>query len=119
MAGHLRSGVKVTLGGRQRTLRYDLNALAELEEATGTSLAELQSKTVGLRFLRALVWAGLLHQEPDLTQREVGAWIDGENLQEVQDAAVKALTAAFSQASEGDQGNDSGPEAGPGTMPSA
>jgi hypothetical protein len=72
MAGY---GVGIEIGGRRRTLRYDLNALATLEEKLGLSISQLDHTTLGVRAIRSLIWAGLVGEEPELTETDVGAWI--------------------------------------------
>ena len=54
---------------RPRKLKFDLNAMAELENvAGGRSIAELfdPDRKPGLDILRKLLWAGLLHEDPSL-----------------------------------------------------
>ena len=82
-------GTKLTLGGRERTLRYDLNAVAEIGDRLGLEVRiaslgdDIFSKPLPLSALRTVIWAGLIHEEPDLTEKEVGAWIDEDNWAEV------------------------------------
>lgn len=47
--------------GKDRYLRYDLNAFADIERETGKSLQEFlgDGKSVGIDALRLLLWAGL------------------------------------------------------------
>lgn len=94
MAGY---GVGIELNGRRRTLRYDLNALALLEEKLGRSISQLDDVEMGIRSIRALIWAGLQHDDPDLTEQDVGAWI-GPGGVSITDAMMKvgeALKEAF------------------------
>lgn len=89
MANEKRGLVKVMLD-KERTLKFDLNALVDVEDNLGFSLAELEDK-MSIKTLRVLLHAGLLHEDPELTQQDVGRMIDFENLAEVQDALSKAL----------------------------
>jgi len=65
---------------KTRTLRYDFNALAEFEEKAGLPITEavrsFQNEEgdprVSFKTIRLLLWAGLLHEEPDLTVRKAG-----------------------------------------------
>jgi hypothetical protein len=59
---------------RDRYLRYDINALANLEEATGMTIEQAmdEKKIQSLRVVRALVWAGLLHEDPKLKIETAG-----------------------------------------------
>lgn len=75
MANRHRGEVDVELGGKIRQLRFTFHALALVEEKLGlTSIEEvfprLQAKS--LRVVITLLWAGLIHDEPELTEREVG-----------------------------------------------
>lgn len=68
------TGVKVKLGGKQVTLRYTMPALNRLEdERGGESLGATLGKAgeMSSRAITALVWAGRLHEEPELTQDAV------------------------------------------------
>jgi hypothetical protein len=69
---------------RPRRLRYDANALAELEAVTGKSMGEilaLNTSELGMNLLRAILWAGLIHEDRGLLKipmdgvRLVGSWI--------------------------------------------
>ena len=82
---------KVVLGGVERVLRYDMNALVELEEKMGMPLSELGNVSVTMRNVRSMLWAGLIHAEPELTEPEVGGLVDMGNMVEVQEAIGKAF----------------------------
>jgi hypothetical protein len=80
---------------KQRKIRFTFNAFCELEEVMDRPLTELQNG-FKMKDLRALVWAGLLHEEPDLTLEDAGAMIDeAESIEEVAQVVGKALEAAF------------------------
>jgi hypothetical protein len=89
---------------KPRRLRYDLSALADIEEKMGIdSVYEFFEKPLNFRTIRTVVWAGLLHEDPTLTEQDVGRMVDGENYQVVYDATLQALASAFPQ------GNGSAP----------
>lgn len=89
--------VAITLGGRERHLRYDVNALIDLGEELGINLLTKEGweQLVGkadadgnfapaepsYKRVRAILWAGLRHEDESLTVRQVGAWLDPSNLQ--------------------------------------
>lgn len=56
-----------------------MNALAELEGALHFTMTEIGARfkkgRFGTRDIRALVWAGVLHQDEDATIRQVGDWL--------------------------------------------
>jgi len=69
--------VKVPLRlDRERTLLLSFNALCKAEEITGMNLLAGEVVFSSLRVLRALLWAGLLHEDPLLTVEEVGDLIE-------------------------------------------
>lgn len=71
--------VKITLkDGVERTVRFTLNALAELEDAYGSVQAAFDKleKENSMKALRKILWAGLLDESPDLTELKVGSLID-------------------------------------------
>lgn len=90
---------------RPRRLKYDMNAMAEAEtvldmpvisDSAGESVfRRLAEKRGNVRFLRGLLWAGLLYHEPKITLAEVGNLITLNNMPEVVDGINKALTLFF------------------------
>lgn len=78
-------GVPVELD-RTRHLRYSMATLAELEEKFG----DLKNVS-GIRNVIHLLWAGLRHEDPDLTEAQVGEIVDGENLPSLLEAVTKAM----------------------------
>ena len=81
---------------RPRTLRYGMNALAKIEDITGKSLMSLDLASVSIKDLLAIVYAGLYHEDKELTLEQVGDLIDDySNLNEVAEKVGKALTEAF------------------------
>lgn len=60
---------------KTRFLRYDMNAMADFEEKTGMGLAQLMSSNAIFATTRAMLWAGLKHQDRGLTIDRVGQWM--------------------------------------------
>ena len=83
--------VTIELGGKERHLKYDLNAIAEIGERLDITIRlqrfaeDLMSTPLPFSALRVILWAGLVHEDPDLTPQQVGAWVDLDNMQEVWD----------------------------------
>ena len=81
--------VTIELGGKERELRLDLNAIAAICDKlklTGrlNNLAEdLLGKPLPVSAIRTLLWAALIWNDPDLTEEEVGSWVDLDNFAEV------------------------------------
>ena len=64
-----------------RRLRFDVNALAEFDDVNKVSFFELPNSMVSFSTIRNLLWAGLLHEAPEITTKQVGDliqtfWID-------------------------------------------
>jgi hypothetical protein len=93
MANKHRGYVEVKLD-KKRNLHYDMNALAEIEDALGVQLSELADVKMTIKNIRAILWAGLIHEDPELTPQSVGALVDLENLEEVQEAVTVAFSAS-------------------------
>lgn len=89
MANVERGEVKVTLD-KERTIRFDLNTLIEVEDGLGHPLTEL-GDNVSIRAVRTLLTAGLRHEDAELTELYVGSLITMDNMAEVQEALGKAM----------------------------
>lgn len=108
MKNKTRPDIPIEIGGKKRHLRFDLNAMAEFEEATGTPLTgENISKVMsqgGAKALRALLWACLLHEDENLTLKEVGSWVNLKDINELPGKILEAFEAAMPEPEEGAQG---------------
>jgi len=81
---------------RPRGLKFDLNAFAELEDKFGSMDAAFQAMQKGsLKAARTLLWAGLLHEDETLTERQVGRMVTLANMSGIMDNITSALTAAM------------------------
>lgn len=78
---------------RERHLKFNLNALILAEEITGKKLAELEKDkgAFDLAFLRAMLYAGLKHEDKELTLEEVGDLIDMDNMEDVTEKLGEAM----------------------------
>ena len=91
--------VFITLGGKERRLRYDINAAAEMEELMGgkSLLYVLGSPmAAGFSAIRVLLWGGLKHADKGLTLQRVGLMMQeymeaGGNLGELAERIGEAL----------------------------
>jgi len=83
---------------RRRTLRYDLNSLADFEQEVGMGFAQLMATRAIFATARALLWAGLKHEQRGLTVEDVGDLL-GKYMKEGGDLTT-ALQAAFQSAVE-------------------
>jgi hypothetical protein len=94
MANKMRGLIPIELD-KPRTLRYDWNALAEFEDRTGVPITEI-GKKVSIKTLRALLFCGLKHEDPTLTEEAVGAMIGMDDIQTIQSKLMEALSPKFS-----------------------
>jgi hypothetical protein len=88
-------GVPITIGGKERHMKMDLNAMIAFKHVTGKSfLKGFNFDDMDEEELRAFIWATLLKEEPTLTLEIVGGWID-ENLAGAMQAANQAAADAM------------------------
>ncbi|WP_193063476.1 hypothetical protein [Oceanobacillus oncorhynchi] len=89
--------VRVELGGEEKRLRFDFNAMADFEEVMGYGLfAALQESQIGFKTIRAFYWAGLRWKEKGLTLERTGNLLskelsEGTELQDLMEPIEKAL----------------------------
>lgn len=79
--------ITVKLGGKERALAYDLNAFSAIEDEGGIG------DGMSAKSIRLMLWAGLLHEDPELTIREVGAMVAPRDLETI----AEAVGAAFNR----------------------
>ena len=76
-ANSSRGETTVTIGGRERVVRFRTNQIAQLEDLTGKGIMKLMSgDSVGIKLLRDALFVGLLHDDRKLTPTKVGDWLD-------------------------------------------
>ena len=81
---------------KPRTLLFDLNAFAELEERFGSMDKAFDAMQKGsLKAARTLLWAGLLHEDAKLTERAVGSMVTLGNLEALMESITQALMNAM------------------------
>lgn len=90
--------------GIKRELRFDVNALADFEQETGMGFPQLMQTKAVYAATRALLWAGLKHEDPSLTVDRVGEYMalfikSGRNVNELM---VEAMAAATEQGAFGE-----------------
>ncbi len=92
MANKQRHLVELELGDKTYTMHYTLNSLAEIEDCLGVPLAELGKVQMGMKAVRVMLWAGLIHE--GLTEKEVGSMVDFGNFEYVQEKLAEAFEVA-------------------------
>lgn len=81
--------VKVELD-KERNLYFNLNSLEVIEELTGKSIDKL-GEGMSISMLKAVVYAGLIHEDKDLTPEAVGDMIGFEDIKSISDAIGEAF----------------------------
>lgn len=87
--------IKITLNdGVERTIKFTLNALTELEDRYGSvDEAFKQLDNNSIKAVRCILWAGLIHEDPELTEQQVGNLIDIQYMQELMASLGEAFDA--------------------------
>lgn len=89
--------VKVMLD-RERSLLYNLNAFALIEEEYGGIQDALDALVQGsVKAMRCILWAGLVHEDETLIQKQVGAMIDLAGMTELVGQINEAISQALPQ----------------------
>lgn len=109
-----KTGAKLRLGGKIRTLRYTAPALGRAQdEMGGQTLVQAVASLgqVSIRAITVMVWAGLLHDDPDLSVEDAAELIEPP-LRPAIDAIMEALGPWISDAEDEDaEGNAEAPTA--------
>jgi hypothetical protein len=94
--------IKINLD-KERNLIYDLNAFEELENIYGdldTALNSFQVDKKRIVHIKNFLFAGLVHEDPELTPKKVGEMIGYGNLTSTVDLIWSAITNALPEAKE-------------------
>lgn len=89
--------VPVTLD-RKRNLLFDMNALCEAEDALGDVPVFEALSSGKIKHLRTLLWAGLVHEDETLTEKQVGTMIGFGELDEIANLLTKAVSRSYPEA---------------------
>lgn len=88
--------IPVVLGEKQYHLKYDLNAFAILEDYYPTVEECLNALAKGsIKALRAVLYAGLAHEDPELTPEKVGELLTLADLPALGEQLTQALVSAM------------------------
>lgn len=81
----IRKPVHIDIGdGRQRELKYTLNSFALMEDRYGTIDDAMEAMEKGsIKAVRFALWAGLVHEDSELTEEYVGSMIDLSELESI------------------------------------
>jgi len=76
--------VPIELGGKTRNIRLDFNALALAEELTGKSFVDIEAwGDMRATDIRAVIYACLVHEDPELTLEQVGGLLHMGNVERI------------------------------------
>lgn len=81
---------------KPRGLRYGMNALVKIEELLGKPITKLDFDNISINDMRTIIYAGLYHEDKELSPEIVGDLID--EYSDISTAAEKlgeAMTEAF------------------------
>jgi hypothetical protein len=95
--------VTLILGGVERKLCYDYNAIVLAEKMTGVNLLEGVVGQMTATNLRGLLWASLKRESPDLTIDQVGALIQPRALGIIQQALMAVWFGSIAELDEKDE----------------
>jgi hypothetical protein len=87
---------------KPRNLRFGIEAMVAIEERYNKSFLEIAQECLGknpkITTLRDMLWAGLKHEDPNLTPEKVSSIMDETpSIPDVLVAIDKAITAALSE----------------------
>ena len=95
----MKPGVAIELD-KPRTLRYGMNALIKIEELTGKNLTKLDLDNISIKDLRTIAYAGLFHEDKNLTPEKCADLIDEySDITTIAGKLGEAMTLAFGPAS--------------------
>ena len=93
---------KITLNdGVERELRFTLNAMAEMEDRYGSVDAAFEAlDSNSIKAVRFVLWAGLMHTDEGLTEKQVGNLIDIQLMNEIMSTMSEAMQSDLPPAGE-------------------
>lgn len=78
---------------KERNLAFDLNAFCALEEIYGSQQKAVDALSKNsIKAIRAFLWAGLIHEDEALTEKQVGAMISATDVQFVAEKLLLAVS---------------------------
>ena len=93
----MNTGVPIEINGEEKKLRFDVNAVSDIEEYFGKGIGVIFSEEqVGFRTIRAFFWAGLKWRDRGLTIERAGKFVQalidqGESIETMMKPIMKAL----------------------------
>jgi hypothetical protein len=93
----MKSYVEVELNGKNKLIKFDFNAVADVEEYFNKGIGRIfHEDQVGLNTIRIFYWAGLKWKDKGVTPQVVGNWLgeklqEGASIEELMQPILKAL----------------------------
>ncbi|MCM3639696.1 hypothetical protein M4D68_00865 [Priestia aryabhattai] len=84
--------VDITLD-KERKMAFPLMSLVRLKKEFGIELKDLQDKekSQDVETILAIIWAGLIHEDRELTYEDVGYMVDVSQLSEVSEKLTEVF----------------------------
>ena len=85
---------KINIGGKERSVKFNFNALEELDEM-GFDILNGSGKLKSIKFIKSMAFVGLKYgaddtgKDPDFTLKDVGAWLTNEHIKQFLDILNK------------------------------
>lgn len=81
---------------KTRNFRYGMKALDKIEKTLNTKMSKLNMEDLSFHELAVIIWAGLFHEDKDLTPEKVMDLIDEHSsIPEISEAMSKAFEQSF------------------------
>lgn len=96
MANAEKGEVAINVGGRDLTLVYNYNAVAEIEQVANVPFAQLVGRLADITefALRIMVWGGLRKYQPALSLADVGDFLEELEMADYNRVAEAVVSAA-------------------------
>lgn len=86
---------------RTRNFRYGMKAMSAIEKTLNTNISKLDFDNLTMEATATIIWAGLMHEDKDLTVEKVMDLIDEHSsIPVVIEAMGKAFNEAFGSTNE-------------------
>lgn len=81
---------------KMRNFRYGMKAISLIEKKLGKTIAKIDLENLTMEDTAVMIWAGLVHEDPELTPDKVMDLVDDHsNVQAVLQVMGEAFQAAF------------------------
>lgn len=86
-------GTPVTLGGKSYTLRYERDAMYQLDMEMGITMLDLFDALpkMSMKVIVGILWAGLVHDQPRLRPHDVAKLVGPQEIKDLMPALQEAI----------------------------